>query len=308
MEIGTVREIWRYPVKSMAGERLDRIEVGTQGLRGDRGWAVRDETTGEIHNAKRFPVLMQCAAATREEPRPGTVAHVDVTLPDGSVFGSDSPALADRLSELMGHRVALAALRPATDTAFYRRREAGSAALGAAARFRSMRRFLGWAADRGLAGGSVRAEFGRDAGEPLPDFSDIPAEVFECYTPPGTFFDVFPIHVLTTAALELMARLNPAAAWDVRRFRPNVLVDTGSAPAGQVEAGWIGRSVRLGSFTIRGEVPTPRCAMPMHPQAGLGRDPSVLRTIVRDAGHCLGLYASVSEPGSVALGDAVNAS
>jgi len=40
MGVGHVREIWRYPVKSMVGERLDRGHVGTQGLWGDRGWAI----------------------------------------------------------------------------------------------------------------------------------------------------------------------------------------------------------------------------------------------------------------------------
>ena len=55
MRVGPVREIWRYPVKSMAGERLDRGRVGARGLLGDRGWAIRDEATGEIHNAKRHP-------------------------------------------------------------------------------------------------------------------------------------------------------------------------------------------------------------------------------------------------------------
>jgi MOSC domain-containing protein YiiM len=61
-------------------------------------------------------------------------------------------------------------------------------------------------------------------------------------------------------------------------------------------------------MTITGEVPTIRCAMPMHAQSGLARDASVLRTIVRKADQCLGLYASVLEPGTVRVGDAVGAS
>ena len=58
--VGTVREIWRYPVKSMAGERLEHSDVGWHGLRGDRGWAVCSEDTGQIHNAK----MMRRAAAS----------------------------------------------------------------------------------------------------------------------------------------------------------------------------------------------------------------------------------------------------
>jgi uncharacterized protein YcbX len=82
-----------------------------------------------------------------------------------------------------------------------------------------------------------------------------------------------------------------------------VLVDTDST--GAVENDWVGRAIRIGEFVVKGEVPTIRCAMPMHAQAELPRDPSVLRTIVREANQCLGLYASVIEAGSIGTGDAV---
>ncbi len=65
MQVGHVSGIWRFPVKSMGGERLDRSEVGPQGLAGDRGWAVRDAKTGGILTAKRYPILLQCAASCR---------------------------------------------------------------------------------------------------------------------------------------------------------------------------------------------------------------------------------------------------
>ena len=291
-----VRELWRYPVKSMAGERLEESEVTENGFIGDRGWAVRNAETGEIHNGKRFPRLMQCAATYREEPRADHIPHVDITFPDGTVAGSDSPSLQDRLTELMGHRVTLEKLRPASDKAFYRRRDPGSAVIGTVAKSRTMRRVLSWAAAKGLAGGDVRGEFGRELDEAMPDLTDIPAEIFEYYTPPGTYFDVYPIHVLSTTSLQRMTQHNPTADWDVRRFRPNILIE------GADETEWLGREVRIGEFTIRGEIPTVRCAMPMHAQRDLPKDPSVLRTIVRDAGQNLGLYASVRAAGRVRLG------
>ena len=297
-----VAELWRYPVKSMAGERLEESEVGTNGFRGDRGWAVRDAKSGEIHNAKRFPRLMQCAAVYRDEPQADHIPHVDVTFPDGSRAGSDSPQMAERLSDLMGHAVTLEALRPANDRAFYRRRDPGSAVMGSVAKSRTMRRVLSWAAAKGLAGGNVRAEFGREPDEAMPDLSDIPAEVFEYYTPPGTYFDVHPIHVLSTTSLDRMRQYNSEADWDVRRFRPNVLVE------GADEMQWVGRTTRIGGFTIRGEIATVRCAMPMHAQQDLPKDPTILRTIVRDAAQCLGLYASVHEGGRVRVGDPVGPS
>jgi uncharacterized protein YcbX len=304
MQVGRVREIWRYPVKSMAGERLESSHVGSRGLWGDRGWAIRDEETGEIHSAKRHPILMQCSAVYREAPGADNIPHVDITLPDGATVSSDSPSVSQRLSELMGRRVVLRPLQPAADTAYYRRREPGSALLGRLWEYRPARRLLQWAIFRGRAASEMREVFGREPEEPLPDFSSVPAAAFEFYTPPGTYFDLFPIHVLTTSTLQLMSRLNPAADWDARRFRPNVLVDTASITS--VENDWVGRAVRIGGFVVKGEVPTIRCAMPMHAQADLPRDPTVLRTIVREANQCLGLYASVVEPGRVGIGDPVH--
>ncbi len=304
IEVGRVREIWRYPVKSMIGERLDRGHVGTHGFWGDRGWAIRDEATGEIHNAKRHPILMQCAAVYRAEPRADHIPHVDITLPDGAIVSSDSPAASQRLSELIGRHVALRPVQPATDTAYYRRREPGAALFGRLWAYRSARRLLQRLILRGPAEKELRAVFGLEPEDPLPDLSGVPPVAWEFYTPPGTYFDLFPIHLLTTSTLQLMSQLNPAANWDVRRFRPNVLVDTGST-TGVTENDWVGRAIRIGDLVIKGELPTIRCAMPMHAQADLPRDPSVLRTIVRKANQSLGLYASVIEAGSVATDDPV---
>lgn len=205
----------------------------------------------------------------------------------------------------MGRRVALHPLQPASNTAFYRRRQPGSSVLGTVARFAPARRLLAWLAAHGLAGGDLREEFGREKHEPLPDLSVIPAELFEFYTPPGTCFDVFPIHVLTTGALAAMKRLRPDADWDVRRFRPNLVIDTGSDASGQPEHQWMGRHLRIGAVTLKGEIATMRCAMPMHAQRDLPRDPALLRTIVREADQCLGLYASIVRTGAVNVGDGV---
>jgi hypothetical protein len=157
---------------------------------------------------------------------------------------------------------------------------------------------------RGPVAKELRAALGREPEEPLPDLSGVPPVAWEYHTPPGTYFDLFPIQVLTTSTLQYMSQLNPAANWDVRRFRPNVLVDTESV-AGTVENDWVGRTIRIGDLVVKGELPTIRCAMPMHAQADLPRDPSVLRTIVREANQCLGVYASVVEAGSVGTGDPV---
>ena len=132
-----------------------------------------------------------------------------------------------------------------------------------------------------------------------------PAELFEFTSPRGTYFDAFPIHLLTTASLEMMARLNPSATWDRRRFRPNFLIETKADIKGLVEAEWGGRKLHVGGVELKCEIPTVRCGMTIQAQAGLEKEPSILRTIVRDADQNLGVYASVLKSGAVKVGDPV---
>jgi uncharacterized protein len=304
MVIGKVCEIWRYPVKSMGGEKLDGCAVGMSGIPGDRGWAVRDEAAGEIRGAKFLPKLLQCSPRYREQPTDGKIPHVDISLPDGTQTGSDEPNVNSRLSELLGRAVTLCPLRPASDKAHYRRAQPGASVMSRLSRFRPLRPYLGTILRLARLDAPTREMFSREPDEPLPDFSAIPPELFEFTSPPGTYFDLAPIHLLTTASLAAMARLNPAAAWDVRRFRPNFLIETESGIEGLVEAGWSGRALRLGELTLKCEISTVRCGMTTHAQAELPKDPTVLRTIVRDAGQNLGVYASAVNSGRVAVGDA----
>ena len=101
MRIGTVKQIWRYAVKSMAGEQIDAANIGQLGIPADRGWAIRDEKTGEITNGKHIPLLMQCAARYCEAPN-GSIPHVVMSFPNGVELSSDSENVNARLSELLG--------------------------------------------------------------------------------------------------------------------------------------------------------------------------------------------------------------
>jgi uncharacterized protein YcbX len=303
MLVGRVAQIWRYPVKSMAGEALESSPVGSRGLPGDRGWALRDDTAGEIRSARRWPILLQCSA--RYESRPdGLRGHVEIAFPDGTSTSSDRECVGDEISALVGAPASLWSLQPATDRQHYRRAGRGVAAAAAIGRFRLGRRLLqrllqGAGLDEGL-----RRQFGREEGEPLPDFGHLPGELLEFVSPPGTYFDVSPIHLLTTSSLAAMSRANPRADWNVRRFRPNVLVDTGGSPE-LVEPSWCGRRVRIGGVTLRCTIPAPRCAVPTQPQRDLCRDTSMLRTIVREGEQKLGLYADVLAEGEIAVDDPV---
>jgi uncharacterized protein len=305
MIIGTVGEIWRYPVKSMGGERLDRCCVGAAGLLGDRGWALRDDVAGEIRGARHLPALLQCSARYREPPGGGSLPHVDITLPDGTSIGSDAPEVHARLTALVGRSVSLWPLQPASHRAHYRRAYAGARLMGQLSRSHLFRRLLRRMIPYTSWEASARALLNREPDEPLPDFSMFPSELFEFTSPPGTYFDAFPLHLLTTASLIAMARLNPAATWDVRRFRPNIVIDTDAELDGPVEAEWHRRTLRLGELAVQCEMPTARCGMTTQAQAELPKDPTVLRTIVREAGQHLGIYASVIHPERVAVGDAV---
>jgi len=119
--IGTVKEIWRYPVKSMAGERLNRASVGALGIYGDRGWAIRDEKAGEIRNARKLPALLHCTAVYVREPSEGHVPPVQITMRNGTTFRSDSAEANATLSEMLGRPVSIWPIRPATEREFLRR-------------------------------------------------------------------------------------------------------------------------------------------------------------------------------------------
>ncbi len=306
MRIGTVKQIWRYAVKSMAGEQIEACAVGMRGIPADRGWALRDEKIGEITNGKRNPLLMQCAARYREAPANGLIPHVTMRFPNGVELASDAADVNARLSELLGKPVSLWPVQPADNLEHYRRKSPTARVFARLARNRAFRAALPALTSFGKANRELRELFSREPGEPVPDISKLPPEIMEFTSPLGTYFDAFPIHMLTTSSLDTMSRVNPAAQWDVRRFRPNFLIE--SDEEGLIESAWAGKNVRLGNIELRCEIPTVRCGMTMQAQQDFPKDPSVLRSIVKDANQNFGIYASVVSAGEVRLGDVVEIS
>ncbi len=283
--IGRVSQLWRYPVKSMAGEQLQQCLLDAHGVIGDRGWALRDERAGEIRGAKKLPDLLRCTARYVTEPVDDAIPSADITLPDGTRVRSDDVEAARKLSELLGRPVTLWPRQPASATSHYRRSSPDNPDMLA----------------------ELREIFGRTEDEPLPDLTVFPAEIMEYTSPLGTYFDAFPLHLLTTASLAELGARNPSARFDVRRFRPNIVVSTEDA-AGFIETEWSGRTLRIGEAQIKIEIPCVRCVMTTLPQDDLGKDPSVLRTIVRDAAQNVGVYASVAASGRISVGDRVELS
>ena len=103
-----VLELWRFPVKSLQGERLERAEIGTEGIDGDRQWALFDVATGFGLTARREPDLLFAAARMRDD------GGVEVVLPDGTVTADDAV-----LSDWLGRRVELRSAAEATERPRY---------------------------------------------------------------------------------------------------------------------------------------------------------------------------------------------
>jgi len=305
MLIGTVQQIWRYPVKSMAGEQLINCTVGTLGLPGDRGWAIKDDLKSEIKTGTRIPALMQCASRYLEEPGDDNIPHVNITFPDGSGVASDDPEVNERLSSVLGHQVKLWPRQPASNKEHYRRPGAAARVIAPLMDVPGFRALLPAITKIPSIDATLRAGFSRTPDEPLPDLSNLPKELFEFTSPLGTYFDAFPIHVLTTASLAVMSQSNPSADWDVRRFRPNFFVETVAGLEGLLESEWAGKTLQIGSAEVKCEIPCVRCGMTTNAQKELPKDNSVLRTIVKDAEQNLGVYASVTAAGRVSEGDRV---
>jgi uncharacterized protein YcbX len=187
------------------------------------------------------------------------------------------------LSEALGRKVQLDHRAPASDRDHFKR----------------------GAPDTDDIGEELRAVFGREVGEPLPNFGVFPPEVVEYESPPGTYYDCYPLMVMTTSALRSLRDALPDANPDVMRFRPTFVIDTGDEQ-GHPEFLWKGKTARIGTLEIAFRDPCPRCVMTTREINGdIPEDRSILRHIVRELDQNLGVYATVTTPGTISVGDKV---
>lgn len=228
--VGRVVGLWRYPVKSMAGEALPGVDVAWHGLTGDRRWAfVRD---GMPQSGFPWFTLRQRADLGHYVPsfvdpdRPDKSRTV-VRTPSGTLLDVTDPALAEEFG-----------------------------ANGA----RVIRQ------DRGV-------------------------------------FDTFPLSLITTQTINRLGEM-VGAQLDVRRFRPNILVEA-AAEAPFAEDAWVGCVLRIGGLLMRVDKRDGRCVVITIDPVSTERNPAILRTVARERQGCLGVYGTTVEPGRVALDDSV---
>jgi len=261
--LGSVASIHRYPVKSMMGEALNAAHVTPRGLFGDRSYALCDTETGKVVSAKN----------PRKWPNLFNY-HAAFTSPPptGSVLPPVRVALPD-----------------------------GGFAVSSSPDFAS----------------TLSAKLGRPVTllttppqsaqleEYWPDMEELANRdvVTDEAMPQGTFFDLAMLHVLTTGTLDQLRELNPRSRFEPRRFRPNLIIDTGGR-AGFIENDWTEKVIAIGSeVRIQVTGPCPRCVMTTLAQADLPKDPEILKTAAQHNGVRVGAYASVVQTGTIRIGD-----
>jgi hypothetical protein len=280
--------IWRYPVKSMLGEELDASEMSERGLLGDRAYALVDAVTGKLASAanpRKWAALYECRAAYDEQPCSGQpLPPVRMILTNGETVSSARDDLDGVLTCALGRATTLTSTVPSA--ASYE---------------------IYWPEIAGVV----------PVGEQVPnaDHENITSLPVAFAAPAGTFFDGAVVHLLTTATLKRLGELYPQGRFDARRFRPNIVVDSGADEAGFVENDWVGRTLTIGDeVRLRVLLPCPRCVRSTLAQGDLPKDPGVLRTVAQHnqvpVGEfglmaCTGVYCDVQSTGVIRLGDAV---
>ncbi|GAA2601714.1 MOSC domain-containing protein [Actinomadura fulvescens] len=231
-----VSELWRYPVKSLGGQRVTDLELGPRGVIGDRAFALVDARTGKVLTAKRMPVLLRARARLQS-------GGAEIVLPTGIRVHSSDPAVDMVLSAWLERPVHLL---------------------------------------HTPAQGARIEEYGDDD------------STFEL--PPWGFVDDSPLHLLSRATLRAAREWHPEGAWEVRRFRPNIVLDGAEEPP-------VDHHVDLGQAQIHVTGGCRRCVMITQPQEGLPADRAILRSVTTRSAANLGVYADVTHPGTVSLGD-----
>jgi uncharacterized protein YcbX len=228
-EIGRVIGLWRYPVKSMAGEPLSHARIGWHGVLGDRRWAFLRADVPQSGfpwlTIREQPDLVHYRPLIRDPARPDR-SDTWVRTPGGAELDITNPALAAELAH-------------------------GARAIKQ---------------DRGV-------------------------------------FDALPLSLLTTQSVTAIADV-VGRELDIRRFRPNILLDAPGSDKFPEDA-WIGTTLAIGTTRVRVDARDQRCVVGNVDPDTSDHDPSILRAIAREHQAFLGVYGTTVRSGQLRVGDRV---
>jgi uncharacterized protein YcbX len=263
---GKVVSIWRYPVKSMLGEELNSSYVTKRGLVGDRVYALIDQQTGKVASAKN-PVKWG-------------------KLFDFRAAFIDSPQTVENIPPV---RITL----PDGSQIFSDHGETDHILSKVLAREVSV----------------MKASLEKPSYEEYwPDIEGLAQReiVTDEAMPPQTFFDVAVIHLLTTSTIDRLRELYSEGRFEIRRFRPNIVVESSSEEKDFIENSWVDMKLTIGEEIVLKVIgPCTRCVMITLPQGDLPRDLGILRTVAKYNQVHAGVYASVHRGGTIRRGDIV---
>lgn len=264
--VGSVASLWQYPVKSMMGEELNATEVTERGLFGDRAYALVDSSDGKAATAKNPRKWPRLFDYRATFIEP---ARPVAKVPPVRIVLPDGTTVTSDQGDL--NQILSKALNREVTL-------------------------------RAAEHGSVDAE------EYWPDMEGLDHRdtVTDFTLPEGTFFDCASVHLLTTATLDRLGELYPQGRFEVRRFRPNIVVQLAPEEKGFPENAWVGHTLAIGdevSLSITGRCG--RCVMTTLAQGDLTRDPGILRTVAQHNQVNVGVYAAVARGGTLRRGDPV---
>jgi uncharacterized protein YcbX len=126
--------------------------------------------------------------------------------------------------------------------------------------------------------------------------------------PSNTFFDIAVIHILTTSTINRLRELYPQGRFEVRRFRPNIVIESGAKEMKNdfIENTWVGKKMIIGKDVVLNvTAPCTRCVMITLPQGDLPQDLGILKTVAKYNQVHVGVYASVERGGTIHRGDTI---
>ena len=273
--VGSIQELYRYPVKSMLGETLDRLHIDSGGVKGDRAIALIDKETGKVVTAKQpalWKAMLKLRASLRED---GTTT---VMMPTGEQCAIQDPKTAQVLSDYLGRPVLV-----------------------------SFTRYVDIEMER-----ANPLEFiAKGRGKVVP-FETV---LLGQGAPDSAFVDYGPIHLIATSSLNRAGSYSQTGLSEPERYRPNLVIGTANlAPycennwiGGTLSVG--------DQLVLKVVLPTPRCAIPTLEHGDSKSDSTVLAPLIKENIQpfvdgkrlpSLGVYAEVVCSGVVVKGDRVN--